>query len=82
MEGERDSFIFYRSFYESVKVLPEENQLEIYNAIMEFALNQNEIEISNLSKAIFILIKPQLEANYKRFINGRKAKRKQNRSKQ
>ena len=81
MEGERDSFIFYRSFYESIKALPEENQLEIYNAIMEFALNQNEIEISNLSKAIFILIKPQLEANYKRFINGSKAKRKQNGSK-
>lgn len=82
MEGERDSFIFYRSFYESIKALPEENQLEIYNAIMEFALNQNEIKICDLSKAIFILIKPQLEANYKRFVNGNKAKRKQNGSKQ
>lgn len=79
--AERDSFIFYRSFYESLKELPSENQLEIYNAIMEFGFNQNEVELSSLSKAIFTLIKPQLEANYKRFLNGTKAKRKQNRSK-
>lgn len=79
--AERDSFVFYRSFYESLKELPDENQLEIYKAIMEFALNQNEIELSNLSKAIFTLIKPQLEANYKKYINGKKAKRKQNGSK-
>ena len=79
--AERDSFVFYRSFFESIKKLPEENQLEIYNAIMEFALNQNQVELSPLGEAIFNLIKPQLEANYKRFMNGTKAKQKQNGSK-
>lgn len=76
----RDSFIFYRSFYESIKELPEENQLKVYKAISNYALNQEEIELDGISKAIFSLIKPQLDANYKKYENG-KQKEKQNRSK-
>ena len=79
---ERDSFVFYRSFYECIKKLPEDTQLELYRATMEYALNQEEVDMSDLGEAIFNLIRPQLEANYKRFVNGCKAKRKQNGSKQ
>lgn len=78
---ERDSFIFYRSFYESIKEIPEEEQLKVYKAITEYALNQNELELTGIAKAIFTLIKPQLDANYQKFLNGSKAKRKQNTSK-
>ncbi len=83
----RDSFIFYRSFYESIKELPEENQLEVYKAISNYALNQEEFELTGISKAIFSLIKPQLDANYKKYENGKQkkskteAKQKQSRSK-
>lgn len=83
----RDSFIFYRSFYESIKELPEDNQLKVYKAISNYALNQEEIELDGISKAIFSLIKPQLDANYKKYENGKQnknkteAKRKQNKSK-
>lgn len=84
----RDSFIFYRSFYEAISELPKENQADSYNAIMRYALDQEEIELTGISKAIFSLVKPQLDANYKKYENGkqkkskRKAKQKQNRSKQ
>jgi hypothetical protein len=71
-QNTRDSYIFYRSFYEAIKELPSENQLEIYNAIAEYSLNFKEIELSGLSKTIFTLIKPQLQANNKRFIVGQK----------
>ena len=37
----RDSFIFYRSFYDAIKTLPPENQAKIYNAIFDYSLNQN-----------------------------------------
>lgn len=77
----RDSFIIYRSFYESIKDLPETNQVEIWNTICEFALNQNELNLTGISSSIFKLIRPQLEANYTRFPNGKKAKQKQNVSK-
>ena len=33
----RDSFIFYRSFLESIKCMPSEVQAEIYPAIVEYA---------------------------------------------
>lgn len=77
----RDSSIFYRSFYEAINELPDLNKLEVYTAIFEYSFNFNEIELSGLSKTIFTLIKPQLEANNKRFANGNKPKIKQEKSK-
>jgi hypothetical protein len=77
----RDSCIFYRSFYESINELPDTNKLEIYNAIFSYSLNFIEPELTGLSKSIFTLIKPQLDANIKRFNNGNAPKDKQNKSK-
>ena len=77
----RDSCIFYRSFYESINELPDTNKLEIYNAIFSYSLNFIEPELSGLSKSIFTLIKPQLDANIKRFNNGLQPKDKQTKSK-
>lgn len=72
----RDSFIFYRSFYEAISELPKENQADTYDAIMQYALNQREIELTGISKAIFSLVKPQLDANYKKYENGKQKKSK------
>ena len=72
----RDSFIFYRSFYEAISELPKENQADSYNAIMKYALDQEEIELTGISKAIFSLVKPQLDANYKKYENGKQKKSK------
>ena len=69
---ERQSFIFYKSFYEAIKELPSENQLEIYTAIYEKEFYNNEIELKGISKSIYTLILPQLEANNKRYENGKK----------
>lgn len=71
----RDSFIFYRSFYESIKELPKEQRDEVNFAIMEYQFNNNEIELIGVSKAIFTLIKPQLKANNTRYDNGCKGGR-------
>jgi len=72
----RDSFIFYRSFYDAISELPKENQADTYDAIMQYALNQKEIELTGISKAIFSLVKPQLDANYKKYENGKQKKSK------
>jgi hypothetical protein len=78
----RDSMIFYRSFYESVSGLSPVIKAELYDAIFEYGLNFQEIEFTNeISKALFTLIKPQLDANIKRFENGNKPKTKQIKSK-
>lgn len=71
---QRDSFIFYRSFYEAINDLPDKEQLKVYKAICEMSLNFEEIDLKGLSNTIFKLIKPQLEANNTRFKNGLKGK--------
>jgi len=72
----RDSIIFYRSFYEAIKELPENIQSQVYSAIFEYSLNFNEPQLEGISKTVFTLIKPQLDANNKRFENGKKGGRK------
>lgn len=72
----RDSTIIYRSFYEAIKELPAANQAEVWNAVFEYSLNFVETELSGLSKTIFTLIKPQLDANVKKFHNGKLPKQK------
>jgi len=78
----RDTMIIYRSFYEAIKELPKENQADIWNAVYELGLNANEVELQGISKTIFTLIKPQIDANLKRFENGKKPKTKQTKSKE
>lgn len=80
-EEKRDSVVFYRSFYEAIKELPSDQKGEIYDAIFEYSLNFREVELSGLNATIFTLIKPQLEANNKKYYNGKKAKKKQTGSK-
>jgi hypothetical protein len=78
----RESTVFYRSFYEAIKELDAELQAVVYSAIFEYALNFNEVELKGVAKTVFTLIKPQLDANQKRFENGNKPKTKQVISKQ
>lgn len=73
----RDSTIIYRSFYEAIIELPTQNQAEVWKAVFEYSLNFNEIELAGLSKTIFTLIKPQLDANIKRYKSGILPKHKQ-----
>lgn len=68
----RESFIFYKSFYDSIKELDPKDQVLIYNAIFEHQFYGNETELNSVSKSIFKLIIPLLEANNKRYENGKK----------
>lgn len=71
MNNQKQSFIFYRSFYEALKTLSHSDRSILYEAIVEYALNQTEIELPNSCKGMFYLIKPQLNANQKRYENGK-----------
>jgi len=76
---QRDSFIFYRSFFDAMLPLNNDQKAELMQSICKFALDHEEVAEDSLVKAMFSLIKPQLEANYNRWINGNKPK--QNKSK-
>jgi hypothetical protein len=66
----RNSFIFYRSFFETIGDLNDVDQLEIYRAIAEYSLNDKSVNLTGFPKTIFRLIEPQLQANKRRFKNG------------
>lgn len=67
---ERDSFIFYRSFQDAINEADEKDQLLIYQAIANYALNLDEPKLTGMAKVVWILIKPQLDANWRRYENG------------
>nr|WP_302830086.1 DUF6291 domain-containing protein [uncultured Bacteroides sp.] len=72
----RDSFVFYRSFYDAIKDLPRDVQGEIYTAIMEYSLYGKETEgLKPIARSVFTLMKPQIDVNNKRFENGKKGGR-------
>ena len=80
---DRESFIFYRSFYEAIKCMPSDVQAEIYPAICEYALfGRIPKNLSEVAKGMFTLIKPNIDVNTARFENGKKGGRKSRSKKQ
>ena len=63
----RDSFIFYGSFVEALDELPDDIQLQVYRALSHYAIYGEEPNLDGIAKAIFALIKPQIDANNKRY---------------
>ena len=72
---ERESFIFYRSFYEAIKEVDTKTQVALYDAICKKALYDEETTLNGTSKILYTLIKPQLDANSKRYSDGQKGGR-------
>jgi hypothetical protein len=77
----RDSMVIYRSFFESLKGIDKETQADVWNAIFEMGFNENEVELNGIAKTLWLLIKPQIVANRKRYKNGKQPKAKQIESK-
>ena len=67
---QRDTFIFYRSFKESMSDLSDADKLIMYEAITDYSLDMKEPELTGFPKALFSLIRPFLDANTQRWKNG------------
>lgn len=73
---ERESFIFYRSFYEAVRDLPKDIKVEVLAAIIEYALYGRQPDALNpFANSIFTLVRPTIDANNARFLNGKQGAR-------
>jgi hypothetical protein len=67
----RESFIFYRSFFEAVVDLPRDVRGEVLTAIIEYGLNgETNSQLKPIAKGMLTLIKPQIDANQVRYENG------------
>ena len=71
----REGFVFYRSFFEAMKELPAEDFSIIFKALCDYALDDMAPELTGIHKALFELIKPQIDANNRRYENGKKGGR-------
>lgn len=71
-ETKRGSFIFYRSFLEAIQMLEAEDAKTFTLALGNYALDMVEPELCGVLKLLWTTVKPQLEANNKRYENGKK----------
>ena len=72
---ERDSFVFYRSFYDAIRKADDQTALEAVRAICAYALDGEEPELEGFADIIFDMAKPQIDANNKRRTDGLKGGR-------
>ena len=71
----RESFVFYRSFFEALVGMDKETQSDCLMAVADYALNGAEPTMTPAVRMFFTLVKPQLDANNQRFENGCKGGR-------
>ena len=71
----RKSFVFYDSFYKAMKNLSTEEKVEYIDAICNYSLYDNRLEMSPNIEGMFELIKAQIDANIKKRKDGMKGGR-------
>ena len=67
-----DSFVFYRSFYEALQNVPKKHRAAIYEAVFAYAFESREVSLSGVPRALWELIRPQLDASQRRYENSKK----------
>lgn len=58
----REQFTFYRSYYESLKNLPKRDQTAVLMAVIGYALDETEPNLSGVPLSVFTLIRPTLDS--------------------
>ena len=64
-----NSFTFYGSYYEAIQELPENEQGNIYKAIIDYAMTGQTPNLQGAMKMAFILIKPNIDNSIKQSKN-------------
>ena len=78
------SFNFYRSYFECLSKIPEEEQEKLLRAMIYYVFTDEEPEFEGLLSALWIVIKPNLDTSKSRSANPQnktKTKTKQNKNK-
>lgn len=71
-----ESFVFYRSFMESIAEMRPKDQLATFWAIARYALEDEEPELpSAMTRAVFHVMRANLDANKQRRVNGKRGGR-------
>lgn len=73
---ERESFVFYRSFFEAAQTLEDGDRVLLYDMIAQYGLDGVQPkQCRSPAYGMFLLIKPQIDANIRKYLNGTKGGR-------
>ena len=62
----RSQFVFSETYWEAIKDLPTKDRHNILDAILGYAFEGTEPNLTGVSKSIFLLIRPSLDASLKK----------------
>lgn len=65
----RDQFTFYRSYYEALKNLTKRDQTTVLMAVIGYALDETEPNLSGVPLSVFTLIRPTVDSGRKKAEN-------------
>lgn len=72
MDDSKKSFVFYKSFYDAIKVAPKKHQLALFLALTCYVFENKTPQLESTSLAIWNAIKPQVDASLRRYENAKK----------
>lgn len=68
----RDQFTFYRSFWDALRLIKNKGErLSLLEAVIAYALDEEERELSGTVASCFLLIKPTLDSSAKKAKSGK-----------
>jgi len=67
-----ESVIFYESFFRALQTLDDADRLAAYDAIVSYGITGEDPEVDGVAKGMFLMAKPQIDANTRRRENGEK----------
>ena len=65
----KETFLFYADWLNVIRDLPSEVQLEVYQAIAEYAIYDNLIELKPLAKVAFGFVKQTIDRDTQKYIS-------------
>lgn len=72
---ERNSFVFYASYLQAANTLKAKDRDILYRSIIEYGIFGTEPELKGAPLTCWLLIKPQLDANNRKYENGKRGGR-------
>lgn len=71
----RDGFVFYKNWAKAMDILPPEEYKETMKAIFSYAMEDIEPDIDGFGASLFEMARPVIDANNKRYADGRRGGR-------
>ena len=68
----RDSVVIYRNLYEALQGVSDKAYKRIMNAILKYSLDGEITELNGVENSVFQLAKTQIDANNRKYENGKK----------